>query len=184
MDGFHQILCLQKIMYKRFACLGIGKWITEAGITKSASVAEKAAHGLHYNTTTRVYKEIFNAIVQLRTKSVANGYEKINKKLLDDFIELRRDLTAKNITPILHNSFHELQKEILKTTRTQSKMTVMLLWDISLMLSFIAAARESNIDLHLQCERQFFMLFDICERCWWTYKGRCWFKYQCIQHMD
>ena len=37
-------------------------------------------------------------------------------------------------------------------------MTVMLLRDISLMLSFIAAARQSNIDLHLQCERQFLNL--------------------------
>ena len=37
-------------------------------------------------------------------------------------------------------------------------MTVLLLKDISLLLSFTAAAREANIDLHLQCERQLMKL--------------------------
>ena len=34
----------------------------------------------------------------------------------------------------------------------------MLLRDISLMLSFVVAARESNIDLYLEVERQFLNL--------------------------
>ena len=37
-------------------------------------------------------------------------------------------------------------------------MIAMLLKDISLMLSFIASAREANIDLHSECERQFLSL--------------------------
>ena len=40
----------------------------------------------------------------------------------------------------------------------ESQMTVMLLKDISLLLLFIAAAHEANIDLQLQCERHFLKL--------------------------
>ena len=85
LGGFHQLMCFQKIMYKRSACLGIEKWITGAGTTKSASAAEKAVQGLHYNATTRVYKEIFDAIVQLRTEDVTNNYETITNGLLERF---------------------------------------------------------------------------------------------------
>ena len=60
---FHQLLCLQKVMYKRYACRELETRITDAGTTKSASAAEKAVYGLHYNTTIGVYKEIFDAIV-------------------------------------------------------------------------------------------------------------------------
>ena len=58
LGSFHQLMCFQQIMYKRSACLGI------------STAAQKAVQGLHYNTTTRVYKEIFDAIVQLRTEDV------------------------------------------------------------------------------------------------------------------
>ena len=43
-------------------------------------------------------------------------------------------------------------------------MTVLLLKDIRVLLSFISAARESDIDLQLQCELKFLNLahaFDI-----------------------
>ena len=65
MSGFHAVLCLKKAIYKRYACLRLKKWITGVGITKSSLAAEKTVHGLHYNTLIRVYKEIFDAIVQI-----------------------------------------------------------------------------------------------------------------------
>ena len=45
-------------MYKRYACLGLEKRINAAKTTKSMSAAEKAIHGKHYNTTTKVYKDM------------------------------------------------------------------------------------------------------------------------------
>ena len=51
-----------------------------------------------------------------------------------------------------------LQKDITSVTSTQSQMTVTLLKDISLLLSLIDTACETNIDLHLQCERKFLKL--------------------------
>ena len=50
---------------------------------------------------------------------------------------------------IQDEKFHALSKNITATSGTQSQMTVLLLKDISLFLSFTAAAREANIDLHL-----------------------------------
>ena len=62
MGGLHQLLCLQKVIYKCYAYLGLETWFTSAGTTKSASAAEKTAHGLYCNTTARVYKEIFKQL--------------------------------------------------------------------------------------------------------------------------
>ena len=58
MSGFHEMLCLQKTIYKRYACLGLEKWITGVGTTKSPLAAEKTVHGLHYNTNGRYHKHV------------------------------------------------------------------------------------------------------------------------------
>ena len=58
-------------------------------------------------------------------------------------------------------------------TAIQPQMVVMMLKDISLLLSFIAAAHETNIDLHLHCERQFLKLAHVFDHIsysrWGTY---------------
>ena len=41
MGRFHQLLCLQKVMYKCYACLVLETWITDARTTKPVSAAEK-----------------------------------------------------------------------------------------------------------------------------------------------
>ena len=159
MGGFHQLLCLQKIMYKRYACFGLDKWISGAGTTKTASAAEKAVQGRHYNTATRVYKEMFDAIVQIRTEDITDNYRLIDPELKDKMVGLRKNISSESVNDIIQDEkFHFLSKNITATSSTQSQMTVLLLKDISLLLSFTAAAREANIDLHLQCERQLMKL--------------------------
>ena len=88
MDGFHQVLCLQKTIYKRYACLGLDKWITGAGTTKSSSTTEKVAHGLHYNTSIH--------IVQMQMESITNMYLNTDEELLNKLIKLRVSLCLKN----------------------------------------------------------------------------------------
>ena len=159
MGGFHQLLCLQKIMYKRYACFGLDKWISGAGTTKTASAAEKAVQGRHYNTATRVYKEMFDAIVRIRTEDITDNYRLIDPELKDKMVGLRKNISSESVNDIIQDEkFHFLSKNITATSSTQSQMTVLLLKDISLLLSFTAAAREANIDLHLQCERQLMKL--------------------------
>ena len=88
MGGFHHVLRLQKTIYKRYVCLGLDKWITGAGTTKSSSTAEKVAHGLHYNTSIH--------IVQMQMESITNMYLNIDEELLNKLIKLRVSLCLKN----------------------------------------------------------------------------------------
>ena len=156
MVAFHQVLCLQKTIYKHYACLELDKWITDAITTKSSLAAEKSVHGLHYNTSICVYKKIFDAIVRMQMEDITNMYVNIDEELLNKLIKLRKSICSKNVNKIVGiEKFQILQKNITVVTGIQSQMVVMLLKDISLLLLFIAAAHETNINLHLQCERPF-----------------------------
>ena len=151
MGGFRQVLCLQKAIYKRYACLGLDKWITGVATIKSSLVAEKTVHVLHYNTSIRVYKEIFDAIVQMRMEDITNMYVNIDEELLSNLINLRKSTCAKNMSQIVViEEFQILEKDITTVTSRQSQVTVMLLEDISLPLTFIVAALETNIDRNFQ----------------------------------
>lgn len=128
----------------------------------------KAVHSLHYNTLIFIYEEIFNAMVQMQMEDKTNMYFNIDEKLLNNLINLRKcernhcDGKTSNSS----QEYHYLQKYAIKIME-------MLLKDISLQPSFITAARETNIDLHLQNERQFLKLahaFDqINYSCWGSY---------------
>ena len=151
MGGFRQVLCLQKAIYKRYACLGLDKWITGVATIKSSLAAEKTVHVLHYNTSIRVYKEIFDAIVQMRMEDITNMYVNIDEELLSNLINLRKSTCAKNMSEIVViEEFQILEKDITTVTSRQSQVTVMLLEDISLPLTFIVAALETNIDRNFQ----------------------------------
>ena len=151
MGGFRQVLCLQKAIYKRYACLGLDKWITGVATIKSSLVAEKTVHVLHYNTSIRVYKEIFDAIVQMRMEDITTMYVNIDEELLSNLINLRKSTCAKNMSEIVViEEFQILEKDITTVTSRQSQVTVMLLEDISLPLTFIVAALETNIDRNFQ----------------------------------
>ena len=146
------------------------------------SSAEKAIHGKHYNTTTRVYKEIFDAIVELRVEDVTSNFVNIDGDLLDALVNTREQVNAANVNHVLEMSqFQHFQKQLLTLTGTQSQMTVMLLKDISLMLSFIVSARESNIELHHQCERQFLNLANAFDHVHYTRWGS--FQHVKLQEM-
>ena len=151
MGGFRQVLCLQKAIYKRYASLGLDKWITGVATIKSSLVAEKTVHVLRYNTSIRVYKEIFDAIVQMRMEDITNMYVNIDEELLSNLINLRKSTCAKNMSEIIvTEEFQILEKDITTVTSRQSQVTVMLLEDISLPLTFIVAALETNIDRNFQ----------------------------------
>lgn len=88
---------------------------------------------------------------------------------------MRESTCEKNVNKIIViETFQIPQKDITVVTSMQSQMTVMLLKDINLLLSFIAAAYERNIDLHLQYERQFLKLNHVFDHInyshWRTYQ--------------
>ena len=92
-------------------------------------------------------------------KDITNMYVNIDEKLLNNLINFIKNTCEKNVNEIfVMEKFQILQKDITAVRSTQSQMMVMLLKDISLLLSFIAAAFETNINFHFQYERQFLKL--------------------------
>ena len=71
------------------------------GTTKSSLAAEKAIHGLHYNTSIRVYNEFFDAIVQMQMRNITNMYVNIDEELLNNFINMRKGTCGKNMNEII-----------------------------------------------------------------------------------
>lgn len=108
-------------------------------------------------------------------KHITNIYVNINENLLNNLINLRKSTCEKNVNKIIvMEKFQISQKDITAVTSMQSHMTVMLLKDINLLLSFITAACERNIDLHLQYQRQFLKLTHVFDHInyshWRTYQ--------------
>ena len=125
-------------------------WITCAGTIKSSSTAEKTVHGLHYNTTTRVYKETFDAIVQMRTENITNNYDNIDEVLKQNLVKLTKNIDISNVTNFFQlNEFKKLEEQIVDSNSLQSRMTVMLLKGISLLFSIFSTAE--NLALTFTC---------------------------------
>ena len=87
MGGFHQLLVLQKIIYKRHGCMGYKKWFTDAKIIAAGSI-DKAIEGRNYYRCMRIHKEGFDAIVQNRVESLTNSYARMNLNLKTKLKEL------------------------------------------------------------------------------------------------
>ena len=100
MGGFHQLLVLQKIIYKRHACIGYKKWFVDSKIIASGSV-DKTVEGRHYCRFMRVHKEAFDAIVQARIESITNSYSGINSALPNAVIDFRHAPSRNKIDSIL-----------------------------------------------------------------------------------
>ena len=154
MGGFHQMRVAQRLLYKRFGCLGYKEWFIDAGTIASGS-ADRACEGNHYYRSMRLHKESFDALIQYRTEQITEIYTKMDNVLLDNFKELRRQPSNETLHAITGmDAFKTLENDIMKVTGTQSKMTIQYLKDVSNLLAMVSAVRESNIEKHLQAERQ------------------------------
>ena len=96
MGGFHQLLVLQKVMYKRHGCIGYKKWFEDAHVIASGSV-DKAIEGRHYYRCIRLHKEAFDAIVQMQIEKITDNYAAINSDVLNSLMELRRNHSSKQV---------------------------------------------------------------------------------------
>ena len=87
----------------------------------------------------------------MRMEDITNMYVNIDEDLLSNLINLRKSACAKNMSEIIViEEFQILEKDITTVTSRPSQVTVMLLEDISLPLTFIVAALETNIDRNFQ----------------------------------
>ena len=62
MGGFHQLRVKQRLIYKRFSCIGIKEWCINARVIALGS-ATQAMEGHHYYRL-QLHKECFDELVQ------------------------------------------------------------------------------------------------------------------------
>ena len=154
MGGFHQLRVFQRILYKRYSCLGFQDWFVDAGTIAAGSV-NQAFEGRHYFRSMRLHKEAFDALVQLRVDNITKNFQNIDHRLLTNLITLRESPSDKTLEQVTNmKEYKELVNNILSTTGTRSMMTVNYLKDVSNMLAIVSAVRTGNIVQHLQAERR------------------------------
>lgn len=70
----------------------------------------KTVHCLHYNLATRVYKQVFSAIVQMQTKNITNNYDSVDGVLKQNPIKFRKKTL---LTLLKLSEFKMLEKQIV-----------------------------------------------------------------------
>ena len=97
-----------------------------------------------------MHTEAFDAIVQMQIEKITDNYAAINSDLLNGLIELRRNQSSKQVESItVIDEFKGSKQSIMSVSETQSQMTSLYLKDISLVLTLVSSARESNLEMYL-----------------------------------
>ena len=81
MGGFHQLRVKQRLIYKRFNCIGIKVWCIHARIIAPDSIAQ-ATERHHYYRCMKLQKECFDTLVQFRFHKIKSYilFSKLLKK--------------------------------------------------------------------------------------------------------
>ena len=115
----------------------------------------KPIEGGHYYRCMRTHKETFDALIQCFVEESTNDLGNVDKSLLRTLILLRKSPSKSTLENVMAmQSFKDMVASLLKDVEgTQKRRTIAYLKDVSALLSMVAAVRESNIELHLQAER-------------------------------
>lgn len=154
MGGFHQLRVCQRLIHKRHAAKGYKQWWVDAEIIASGS-ADKAIEGGHYYRCMLAHKETFDALVQYFVQESTNNLSTVEKTLKENLISLRKCPSPTTLANVMATqSFKDMVDLLLQDVEgTEKKLTIAYLKDVSALLSMVTAVRESNIELHLQAER-------------------------------
>ena len=152
LGGFHTLLVYLKILHKKFGCLGMQDWWSDANAIAEGSV-DQAIEGRNYDRGIRLHKQTFCALVRWRLKSIAPNDEELKNSIG----KLRAETNGKNLSTLMElESFKVLCKDLLCVPGegTQSKMMLEYMRDVSKMLALVYAVREKSIELHAAAERE------------------------------
>ena len=155
MGGFHQLRVCQRLLFKRFHCKGYKEWCIDAGVIAAGS-ADQALNGKHYFRCMRLHKEMFDALIQTRIEDLTKNFTEVNAKLLSNLQSLRWLPNFETLNAVLKMpEFNNLVSEILQYNENSERhLTVTYLKDVSSMLAMVSAVRGSDIERHLQAERE------------------------------
>ena len=154
MGGFHQLRVRQRLLHKRHTVRGYKQWWIDAETVASGS-ADQAMEGGHYYRCMRTHKETFDALIQCFVEEKTNDLANVDECLLRALILLRKSPSKSTLENVMAmQSFKEMVASLLEDVQgTEKRLTIAYLKDVSALLSMVAAVRESNIELHLQAER-------------------------------
>ena len=94
MGGFHKLPVFQRVLFKRYNCLGLQDWLADLR-TIAIGSASQPFEGRHYYRSMRLHKERFDALVQRRVEDATNKFELIYLHLLSNLSNLGKDLPVK-----------------------------------------------------------------------------------------
>ena len=90
MGSFHQMRVFQRVLFKRYNCLGLQDWFVDSGTIAAGSVSQ-ALEGRHYYRSIPLHKEGVD-LVHGRVEDITNKSELIHPDLLSN---LSKDLPVK-----------------------------------------------------------------------------------------
>ena len=99
-EDFHQLMIMQKIIYKQHGCMGYKQWLSDAEIIAAGS-PENAIEGGQYYRCMRIHKEAFDALVQLRAENITDSYSTISSEVAD--------ILYYHFTKIRHQKYQKIQ---------------------------------------------------------------------------
>ena len=151
MGSFHILLVNLKVLYKKYALLGLRDWWVKSKIIADGSV-DKALEGRHYSRGTRLHKQAFEALLRFKCNTIEKDFD-------PDFVglikKLRENPTHANLVALCsHEKFRLVKENIMAYTGTMGEWISEYIRDVSKFLSRIAAYRDKNIELHLQAQEE------------------------------
>ena len=94
MDGFHQMRVFQRVLFKRYNCLGLEDWFVNSGTITAGSVG-RAFEGKQYYRSIRLHKEGFHALFQRKVEDITNKFKLIHPDLISYLSEHRQRHSSK-----------------------------------------------------------------------------------------
>ena len=155
MGGFHIILVNLKILYKKYGLLCLRGWWVKSKIIADGS-SDNVLEGGHYSRGTRLNKQIFEALVGFKWKSLENDFwlnfiSKVKKP--------REEIAHGNLPALCNDEdLKQIKQQIWTYSRTMGKWVTDYIRDVSKFLSRIAAYRDRNIELLLHTQRELLSL--------------------------
>ena len=152
LGGFHTLNVMLKILYKKYALLGLKDWWIDADAIAMGS-ADQCAEGRHYSRSIRLHKQSYEALMRYRIEEFAL-FSAMDEKLRKQIEILRRNISPENLNTVIEmEEFDTIYMKLLETTGTQSQMMVQYMCDVSNLLALVSSVREHDIWRHIQAER-------------------------------
>ena len=142
MGFFHQMCVFERLLSKRYNCVGLKDWVVDSGTIAGGSIGQ-VFEWRHYYRSIPLHKGGFHASVR-RVEDITNEFELIHPDILSNISELRQKSSNKTLEHVRNKKeYKELVTAVLSTTETRSQMVVDHLKEVSTMAAIIPEVETS-----------------------------------------